>query len=90
MIEKLKCIYNHFGPEVQAEKLLEESAELNEAIREGDKQHIAKELADVNVLLMQIANVYGIGLTDIWSVVDNKINRTIERIESGYYENAGE
>lgn len=90
MEEKLLKIYNHFGEAVQIEKLREEVEELIEAIKEDDKEHISEELADVLVLVYQVAAKKEIKLCDIMPTYVVKIDRTLDRMESKYYEQEGE
>lgn len=51
-----------------------------------EKDGIAEELADVIILLKQIFYYYKFDEDEIKQLEQNKINRTLERIESGYYE----
>ena len=51
-----------------------------------EKDGISEELADVIVLLKQIFYYYKFDENEIKKLEQNKINRTLERIESGYYE----
>jgi len=51
------------------------------------KKHIAEELADVMVILEQIKLYYEITSKEITDIFWNKVDRTIDRIEEGYYEN---
>ena len=48
----------------------------------GTKEHIAEEIADVMVMLMQFKEYYHIDGNDILKIMDEKINRQIERIEN--------
>lgn len=67
----------------QQRKLEEEVYELQEAIIKGDdKEHIAEELADVCVLLMQITNYLKIDVPSIDKIMGMKIDRQIERIKN--------
>lgn len=86
MKEKLKKIYNHFGEETQMHKLIEEAGELAEAVREGDKEHITEEIADVLVLVEQIMVEHDIHVVNIFKVFEQKADRTIERMATRYYE----
>lgn len=52
----------------------------------GIKEHITEEIADVMVMLEQFKLYYNIENMEIAKIMKNKINRTLERIESGYYE----
>ena len=67
----------------QQRKLEEEVYELQEAIIKGDdKEHIAEELADVCVLLMQITNYFKIDVPSIDKIMEMKIDRQIERMKN--------
>ena len=46
------------------------------------KEHIAEEIADVIVMLMQFKEYYHIDGNEILKIMDEKINRQIERIEN--------
>ena len=50
------------------------------------KEHIIEELADVMLLLEQFKLHYDITSEEITNIFWNKVARTLERIESGYYE----
>ena len=83
MKEKLLKIINNYGLNHQQRKLEEEVYELQEAIIKGDdKEHIAEELADVCVLLMQITNYLKIDVPSIDKIMEMKIDRQIERIKN--------
>lgn len=86
MEEKLLKIYNHFGEEGQIEKLREEVEELIEAIKEGDKEHIKEEMADVLVIVNQIVYKKEMNEEELVEIFEQKVNRTLERIETKYYE----
>lgn len=47
------------------------------------KQHIAEELADVEVMLLQLKEYYHINGNDILKIMNEKIDRQIERINKG-------
>lgn len=85
--DKVLKIINYYGLKHQLKKLSEEHHELLEAIYEyfgsdnGDKDHIKEEIADVMVILDQIINYFNIKTDDIKSVMINKINRTLKRME---------
>jgi NTP pyrophosphatase (non-canonical NTP hydrolase) len=86
MQEKLTTILNHFGFENKLDKLKEETNELLEAIQEDDRQHTLEEMADVLIVIQQIAIYYGFTEEALGEMYENKINRTIKRIETGFYE----
>lgn len=100
MEKELLKIIEHFGINNQQRKLQEEVFELNEAIIEFEndeytyypevekshKKHISEEIADIEVILLQIKELYHIDGNEILKTMKNKIKRTLDRIESGYYE----
>ncbi len=46
------------------------------------KEHIAEEIADVMVLLLQFSEYYNLDIYDISKIMDNKIKRQLERIKN--------
>ena len=89
--DKLKKITNHFGIQTELTKLSEELGELlNECykqyyINEG-LDNIEDELADVYVLLMQIELFFKTDTIKISRIIDQKIDRTVKRIDDGWYD----
>lgn len=92
MEKDLLKIIEHFGINNQQRKLQEEVFELQEAItifQQGGNlkfDDIEEEIADVMILLKQFQHYYEINRENIRKIMKNKIKRTLERIESGYYE----
>ena len=93
MKDDLLKIIKHYGVNAQQRKLAEEVFELQEAITgyendyEGlnmgnDTNHIAEEIADVMVLLLQFSEYYDLDIYDISKIMDNKIKRQLERIKN--------
>ena len=68
----------------ELKKSVEYEIPLTEII--GTKEHIIEEIADITVILKEVQYIYKINREDIRKTMKNKINRTLERIESGYYE----
>lgn len=90
MEEKLLKIINHYGVDNQQRKLAEEVFELNEAIINAeflpfkdkkDIDHIAEEIADVAVMLLQFKEYYHIDGNDILKIMNAKIDRQLKRME---------
>ena len=52
-----------------------------EPILKGYRTHIAEELADVFVMLLQFKEYYKIDGKEIMNIMENKINRQLTRIE---------
>ena len=77
----------------QLKKLNEECYEVVESIRNYEenkidifKEHIVEEIADLMVILEQFKWHYDLTNEEITKIFWNKVNRTLERIESGYYD----
>ena len=85
MKKELQQILDHFGIETQKMKLIEEMAELTAELVNPNKDElkIMSEIADVSVVLEQIVDYYGRDAID--NIRQGKIERTLERIKSGYY-----
>jgi NTP pyrophosphatase (non-canonical NTP hydrolase) len=94
-------IIEHFGIIKQLKKFNEECYELEEAILDYQteiayfdedavtlsiKRRIAEEIADCLVLINQFIEYYKIDNNDVAKIMQEKTNRTLDRIESGYYE----
>jgi NTP pyrophosphatase (non-canonical NTP hydrolase) len=80
--KRLIAIYDTFGEASQESKLFEECVELLNAIESGIKKDIISELADVFCVTLQ----FYLKNKQIQKAVVDKITRTEERIESGFYE----
>ena len=94
MEEQLKQIINHYGIDKQLKYIHSEYFELDEAIinfwndetqyeeiHRGDKEHIAEELADIQVMLKQFQYYYGITDEEVEDIMQQKIERQLKRIE---------
>ena len=55
-------------------------------LRDLEKSYIEEEIADCMVLLNQFIRKYNIDTLKIQKLFEEKINRTIKRIEEGYYD----
>lgn len=84
--EQLQLFINYFGEKYQKVLLFEEMSELQKEIckdirNKRNIEHIAEELADVYIMLQQMQLIYGITDEQIEQVVQEKIERTLDRIE---------
>jgi phosphoribosyl-ATP pyrophosphohydrolase len=80
--KRLIAIYDNFGESSQMSKIYEEAVELLEAIDSGIKKDIVSEMADMFCMSLQ----FYLKNKQIQKAVVDKITRTEERIESGFYE----
>ncbi len=78
-------IANHYGYTAQSDKIIEETAELTQAIlklRWGYSpellEHVKEEVADVLIMARQLRVV--LGADDIDRIIEKKLDRQIKRI----------
>ena len=83
MIEKEITTMNlnnakYYGQNPQMNQFTEELAELIQAVAEGDPQHIAKEIADVEILIEQLEHLLPLDADNIagvaWSYTNDNVN----------------
>ena len=86
MNDNLLTIFNTYGKSHQVSKLLEEVGEFIETVINEDKENMVQEIADCMVMLKQFIEYYHIDVNDILRIMNEKIDRTISRIEEGYYD----
>lgn len=91
---KIACLdaINEFGKHNQIDKCIEECAELIDALlkyrnRRASKDAVRSEIADVHIMISQMAIIFGEDDVDL--MTDMKVKRLEERIEEhhikGYY-----
>lgn len=93
--EKALTIINHYGIMPQLKYFQSEVFELNEAIifsyndeysyfeevERQNKKHIAEEIADVELMLNEFKEYYGINNDEIGEIMNFKADRQLKRIE---------
>ena len=84
-VEICKTIANHYGREHQVLIAIEEMSELTKELckyfrRFDRKKEIVEEVADAQIMLEQLIELFGIE-GDVDKMVDYKLNRQIRRME---------
>lgn len=84
-IESCKSIANHYGRESQVLIAIEEMSELTKELckyyrRYDRKKEIIEEVADAQIMLEQVIELFGIS-DEVDRMVDYKLNRQIRRME---------
>ena len=91
--EAIVKIADTYGYDAQSRQLIEEMAELTQAINKAwrmgndfdnllvQKRNIKEEIADVTIMLEQMKYLLDISDTDIEHIINQKLNRQLERIE---------
>lgn len=93
--EQLRTITNYFGVTTEITKLSEEVGEfLGEAYKlaynndtKKDIEGLTDETADVFVVLIQILLHFDIDIDTVFKIMQQKIDRTIDRIDKDWYKN---
>ena len=90
--EAIKKIADTYGYDAQSRQLIEEMAELTQAINKAwrmgndfdnllvQKRNIKEEIADVYIMLEQMKYLLNIYEDDIETIINRKILRQLERI----------
>ena len=93
--EAIKKIADTYGYDAQSRQLIEEMAELTQAINKAwrmgndfdnllvQKRNIKEEIADVYIMLEQMKYLLNIYEDDIETIINRKILRQLERINNG-------
>ena len=84
-IETCKSIANHYGKEHQVLIAIEEMSELTKELckyfrRYDRKKEIIEEVADAQIMLEQLIELFGIN-NEVDRMVNYKLNRQIRRME---------
>lgn len=86
------AIADTYGYDAQSRQLIEEMAELTQAINKAwrmgndfdnllvQKRNIKEEIADVTIMLEQIKYLLQISDSDINEIIEQKLSRQLERI----------
>lgn len=80
---KLNTIFNYYGRKGQEYKLVEEMAELIQAIIKNNRENIIEEMADVQNIILQLRlNFNSSERKQFVETFNKKIERQLNRIES--------
>lgn len=80
--QRKEKIIKHYGLDNQIDKLAEEHAELQHALRNKDVEHVTEEIADVLCLIEQIADEMKVDWMKVRETVNEKVEREMKRIET--------
>lgn len=96
--QKIQYIAGHYGYEPQSRQLVEELSELIQAVCKHnrafggkqlsesmecpEKDAITEEMADVEIMILQIEYLLGISAMELNNMIEQKLNRQLERIKN--------
>ena len=83
---KIEKILNHYDPEAQTVKAIEELAELQAElsrllIKQGDIEAMKSELADVVIMTSQLMYIFNVDPEELDEIATFKLDRQLQRIE---------
>ena len=83
MDEVIKLAIKTYGKEAQTQMLFEEMAELQNALcklarNRGTSDQVCEEIADVMIMCLQMAQIYGVKLVEAWA--NYKVARLKDRL----------
>lgn len=83
--QKMMRVIDYHGTRLQKIVAIEEMSELTKEISKdlrdkGDRDHIAEEMADVLLMLDELAIIYNITYTELSAIKHAKLNRECHRI----------
>ena len=87
-IELIQTIAKRYGKEKQVLQAVEEMAELQKELikninrNKDNKKEIILEIADVEIMLMQLVDIYNIEPNKLIGAIEYKLLRQKERIEN--------
>lgn len=79
-INRIRKIFDFYGPKVETEKFFEEIEELKETIKNDDRENISQEIADVFITSIHMMFKYDISFSDVQKQIEHKIERQEDRI----------
>ena len=79
-INRIRKIFDFYGPKVETEKFFEEIEELKKTIKNDDIENIPQEIADVFITSIHMMFKYDISFSDVQKQIEHKIERQEDRI----------
>ena len=82
MNSEIREIFLYFKSDNQKLKCIEELSELIRAISRDDRKNIIEEIADVEILIMQIKMAYYINKKEVIEIKKKKIEKVLFRVRN--------
>lgn len=90
ILDRIKDIYDYYGPEIETNKFYEEIEEVKKAVKNEDRENLIEELADVFITSRHMMNRFNILEEEIYEKILFKVSRQEERIRKEQIENLSE
>lgn len=90
ILDRIKDIYDYYGPEIETNKFYEEIEEVKKAVKNEDRENLIEELADIFITSRHMMNRFNILEEEIYEKILFKVSRQEERIRKEQIENLSE
>lgn len=90
ILDRIKDIYDYYGPEIETNKFYEEIEEVKKAVKNDDRENLIEELADMYITSRHMMNRFNILEEEIYEKILFKVSRQEERIRKEQIENLSE
>ncbi len=87
ILDRIKDIYDYYGPEIETNKFYEEIEEVKKAVKNDDRENLIEELADLFITSRHMMNRFNILEEEIYEKILFKVSRQEERIRKEQIEN---
>ena len=90
ILDRIKDIYDYYGPGIETNKFYEEIEEVKKAVKNEDRENLIEELADMYITSRHMMNRFNILEEEIYEKILFKVSRQEERIRKEQIENLSE
>ena len=87
ILDRIKDIYDYYGPEIETNKFYEEIEEVKKAVKNDDRENLIEELADVFITSKHMMYRFDISEKEVSKKILFKLSRQENRIRKEQIEN---
>ena len=87
ILNKIKAIYDFYGPGIETNKFYEEIEEVKKAVKNEDRENLIEELADVFITSRHMMYRFNISDEEVYKKILYKLSRQEDRIRKEQIEN---
>lgn len=87
ILDRIKNIYDYYGPGIETNKFYEEIEEVKKAVKNDDRENLIEELADVFITSRHMMYKFDISEKEIYEKILFKLSRQENRIRKEQLEN---
>ena len=87
ILDRIKNIYDYYGPGIETNKFYEEIEEVKKAVKNDDRENLIEELADVFITSRHMMYKFDISEKEVSKKILYKLSRQENRIRKEQIEN---